>query len=363
MNRVPILPALVMILLISCGQKENGKQQNIIKGFELSDVMMRSTTTEVVHSQPVETEMNFFGKISADKNNYIDVYPLVGGNVISVNVELGDFVHKGQVLATIRSTEMAGMQKDISDAKTDLAVAQNNLRVAQEMYEGKLSTEKEVLEAQSQLTKARDQLKRAEAVGTIYNIRNGNIYSVVAPISGYIVQKNINKDMQLRSDRSDNIFDVANTSNVWAIVNVNEADIDKIGLGMKAEVATLSYPDKTFYGKIDKIFKIIDPQTNAMQARVVLDNVQGLLIPESKATIKVFNTQTSSAIAVPSKAVIFDNNKNYVVQFLSQSNLKVREVKILQQTGAVTYISEGLKEGDRVVTNNQLMIYRSLNDQ
>ena len=75
--------------------------------------------------------------------------------------------------------------------------------MAQELYEGKLNTKNEVLTAKSELTKAQDQLKRAEAVSTIYNVKNGNIYSVVSPINGYIVQKkNINKDMQLRSDRS-----------------------------------------------------------------------------------------------------------------------------------------------------------------
>ena len=362
MNRKQIIPVLFMTLLAACGGKDDKKEQHIIKGFELSDVMLKTTTTAEAHWQPIETVINFFGKIAADKNDYIDVFPLVGGNVISVNAELGDYVKKGQVLATIRSTEMAGFQKDLSDAKTDLAVAQNNLRVAQEMYTGKLSTEKEVLEAKSEVTKAEDQLRRAQAVGAIYNIRNGNIYSVVAPISGYIVQKNINKDMQLRSDRTDNIFDVANTSDVWAIVNVNESDIDKIELGMKAEVATLSYPDKKFYGKIDKIFKIIDPQTNAMQARVVLNNNHGLLIPESKATIKVYNTEDSSAIAIPSRALIFDNNRNYVVLFISQSNLKIKEVKLIKQTGDTAYIAEGLSEGDKVVTNNQLMIYRSLNN-
>lgn len=347
-------------LLISCGSNDKKTEQNIVKGFELSDVMMQSTTMAEAKKQSIETEMNFFGKISADKNQYIDVYPLVGGNVISVNVELGDYVRKGQVLATIRSTEMAGFQKDLSDARTDLGIAQNRLRVAQEMYAGKLSTEKEVLEARSEVSKAQDQLRRAEAVNTIYNVRSGNIYSVVAPINGFIVQKNINKDMQLRSDRSDNIFDVANTSNVWAIVNINEADIDRIALGMQAEVATLSYPDKKFYGKIDKIFKIIDPQTNAMQARVVLDNKDGLLIPESKATIKILNTETESAIGIPSNAIIFDNNRNYVVQFIARNNLKVKEVKVLKQTGSTTYIEEGLEEGEQVLTNNQLLVYRSL---
>ncbi|HAY3552345.1 efflux RND transporter periplasmic adaptor subunit [Elizabethkingia meningoseptica] len=357
-----IISLLAIVALAACSKEEPQKKENIVKGFEISKEMMKTTTLAEAQKEQIKEQMSFFGKISADRNSYIDIYPLVGGNVLTVNAELGDYVHKGQVLATIRSTEVAGFQKDLSDAKTDLAEAQNKLRVAQELYEGKLNTRNDVMAARSELTKAEDQLKRAEAVSTIYNVRNGNIYSVVSPINGYIVQKNINKDMQLRSDRSDNIFDVANTKDVWALVNINETDIDKIELGMKAEVSTLSYPDKVFYGKIDKIFKIIDPQTNAMQARVVLDNTQGLLIPDSKATIKIFDTLNETAIAIPSSAVIFDDNRYFVVLFRSQSNIKTREIKILKQTGETTYVADGVKEGDKVVTSNQLLIYKSLKE-
>ena len=265
-------------------------------------------------------------------------------------------------MATIRSTELAEVQKDVSDAKTDLRVAENNLRVAKEMYEGKLNTEKDILEAQGDVQRAKDALHRSNAVSTVYNIKKGNIYSVISPINGYIVHKDINKDMELRSDRSENIFDVANTKNVWAIMNVNEADIDKINLGMKAQVSTLSYPDKVFYGKIDKIFKIIDPATNAMQARVVLDNTQGLLIPESKATIRVSSAENETALAIPSSAVIFDDNRYFVVTYKSQTDIKVKEIKILKQNSETTYVAEGLSEGETVVTNNQLLIYRSLNN-
>ncbi|MBV8328091.1 efflux RND transporter periplasmic adaptor subunit [Chryseobacterium sp.] len=355
-----IIPVLMALSLVACSKKEE-KKTDTKKGFELSNTMLSSISLAKVEKKNVEDVYSFYGKISADKNSYIDVYPLVGGNVMSVNVELGDYVKKGQVMATIRSTELAEIQKDVSDAKTDLVVAKNALRVAKEMYEGKLNTERDVLEAKSQLQKAEDQLQRATAISTVYNVQKGNIYSVVAPISGYIVQKNINKDMQLRSDRSDNIFDVANTSNVWAIMNVNESDIDKISLGMKAQVSTLSYPDKVFDGKIDKIFKIIDPQTNAMQARVVLSNANGLLIPESKATIKVSNLENNSMLTVPSKAIIFDNNKSFVVVFKTKTNIKVKEIKVVKQVGDITYISEGLSEGEDIVTNNQLLIYRTLN--
>ncbi|KFF24217.1 efflux RND transporter periplasmic adaptor subunit [Chryseobacterium vrystaatense] len=356
-----VIPVLIALSLLSCTKKEEEKAPQAKKGFELSNTMLSSISLAKVEKKNIEDQYSFYGKISADKNSYIDVYPLVGGNVLSVNAELGDYVKKGQVLATIRSTELAEVQKDVSDAKTDMVVAQNNLRVAKEMYEGKLNTEREVLEAKSVLQKAQDQMQRATAVSTVYNVKKGNIYSVVAPISGYIVQKNINKDMQLRSDRSENIFDVANTTNVWAIMNVNEADIEKISLGMKAQVSTLSYPDKIFDGRIDKIFKIIDPETNSMQARVVLDNANGLLIPESKATIKVSSSENSAALTVPSKAVIFDDNRSFVVVFKSRTDIKVKEIKILKQVGDITYLAGGLSEGEEVITNNQLLIYRSLN--
>lgn len=356
-----ITPIILSAVLLACSKQEEVKPEET-KGFELSQTMLKSTTFAKVEKKFIEDEYSFYGKISADKNKYIDIFPLVGGNVLSVNVELGDYVTKGQVLATIRSTELAEVQKDVSDAKTDLTVAENNLRVAKEMYAGKLNTEKDVLEAESEVKKAKDALRRSNDVSTVYNVKRGNIYSVISPINGYIVHKDINKDMELRSDRSENIFDVANTKNVWAIMNVNEGDIDKINLGMKAQVSTLSYPDKVFYGQIDKIFKIIDPDTNAMQARVVLDNSQGLLIPDSKATIKVSKSENTTALAIPSKAVIFDDNRYFVVVYKSQTDIKVKEIKILRQNSETTYISEGVAEGDSIVTNNQLLIYRSLNN-
>lgn len=359
MKPIIILSALV---LFSCSKNEQQQAKLQTKGFELSHTMLKTIHLERAQNKYIEDEYSFYGKISADKNNYIDVFPLVGGNVLSVNVELGDYVEKGKILASIRSTEVAGFQKDLSDAHTDLIVAQNNLRVAKEMFIGKLNTDKDVLEAKSEVQKAQDQLQRANAVSTVYNMKKGNIYNVIAPISGYVVQKNINTNMQLRSDRSDNIFDVANTSRVWGIMNVNESDINKISLGMKAEISTLSNPDKKFYGKIDKIFKIIDPQTNAMQARVVLDNTQGLLIPDSKATIKVFNVLNEMALAIPSKAVIFDDNRYFVVVFKSKTEIKIREIKLMKQIGETTYVAEGLSQGEEVITNHQLLIYRSLNN-
>ena len=352
--------AIVSLSLISC-KKEN-ENPEIKTTFALSDTMFKTTTTALAKTEPLKNELTFYGKITADNNKSIDVYPLVGGSVIKVNVELGDYVHKGQVLATIKSTDIADFEKQSIDAKNDLLVAKNNLKVAQELFSGKLNSERDVLQAKSEVEKAQSQLSRVSEIYKIYNIKAGSIYEVTAPISGFIIQKSINQDMLLRNDRSENIFDIAEISEVWAMANVNEVDINKIKLGIEADVTTISYPDKVFKGKIDKIFNVIDPETKAMQARVKLQNPGYLLKPEMNANIKLSFYEDQSMIAVPSHAIIFDKSKNFLMIFKDRNNIETRQVEVYRQVGDTTYISSGLKENEKVITNNQLFIYDALND-
>jgi len=350
----------VSLAFTSCKKEVENPQTNT--SFALSDSMLKTTTTAVAQTQPVKNELSFYGKITADNNKMIDVYPLVGGNVIKVNVELGDYVHKGQVLATIKSTDIADFEKQSLDAKSDLLVAKNNLKVAQELFDGKLNSESDVLQAKSEVAKAQSQLGKIQETYKIYNIKAGSIYEVTAPISGFIIQKSINQDMLLRNDRSENIFDIAEISEVWAMANINETDINKVKLGIDADVTTLSYPDKVFKGKVDKIFNVIDPETKAMQARIKLQNPGYLLKPDMNANIKLSFKEDKSLIAIPSNAIVFDKSKNFVMVFKDRHNIETRQVEVYSVVGDTTYIKSGLKENEKVITNNQLFIYRALNE-
>ncbi|MXO05008.1 efflux RND transporter periplasmic adaptor subunit [Flavobacterium sp. HBTb2-11-1] len=352
--------ALAGLSLTSCKKEVENPETNT--SFVLSDTMLKSTTTAEAKSQPLKNELSFYGKITADNNKMIDVYPLVGGNVMKVNVELGDYVKKGQVLATIKSTDVADFEKQSIDAKSDLLVAKNNLKVAQELFDGKLNSESDVLQAKSEVNKAQSQLSKIQETYKIYNIKAGSIYEVTAPISGFIIQKSINQDMLLRNDRSENIFDIAEISEVWAMANINEIDINKVKLGTSAAVTTLSYPDKTFYGKVDKIYNVIDPETKAMQARIKLNNPDYMLKPDMNANIKLSFNENQSMIAVPSKAIVFDKSKNFVVVFNDRNNIETRQVEVYRVVGDTTYLSSGLKENEKVITNNQLFIYGALNN-
>lgn len=356
---------IVLLTFIICGLfacDKTPKKVETQTTFVLSNKMLETTQTQDIAMQNLRNELNFYGKITADNNKMIEVYPVVGGNVTKVFVELGDYVKKGQLLATIRSTEVASFEKELDDARNDLLVAKNNLKVAQELFEGKLNAEREVIEARSQLDKAKSQLHRIEETYNIYNIKQGAVYEVRSPLSGFVIQKNINQDMLLRNDRTDNIFDIAEIDDVWAIANVNESDINQVKLGIDAAVTTLSYPDKVFNGKVDKIFNIIDPETKAMKVRIRLKNADYLLKPEMRANIKLSYTESQQMLAIPSESVIFDKSKNFVMIFKDRNNIETRQVEVFRQVGNITYILSGLKEGEKVMTANQLLVYDELND-
>ncbi len=360
-NKLKFLFALFsFFFLMSCSN--DIKKAEDSAPFELTDTMLKLNQTAFSRFETVKNELNFYGKITTDNDKMIEVFPIVGGNVIQVNVELGDYVKKGQSLATIRSTEVADFEKQLEDAQNDLLIEKNNLKVAQELFEGKINSERDVFEAKSHYDKAKTQLNRIQQTYKIYNIRPGSIYEVKAPIDGFIIQKDINPGLMLRSDKTDNIFDIADIKDVWAIVNINESDINKVKLGEKAEVTTLSSDNKIYYGEVDKIFNIIDPETKAMRVRVKLPNLDYALKPEMRATIKLSYNEDFKLIAVPSNAIIFDKSKNYVMIFKSKKNIETRQVEVFRQANGIAYIKRGLKNNERVITHNQLLIYDALND-
>lgn len=354
-----IISLLFCLGIFSCQHQPMEENE---AAFSISDTMMNRCEFSEVEVQEVENELHLFGKIAAENSKMAQVYPIVGGNVVKINVELGDFVQQGQVLAVVRSSEVADFQRQKLDAQSNLALAEKNLQVARDLFEGKINSEKEVTAAEKELEKARAELNRINEVYSIYNLSRGSLYNITAPITGFIVIKNINQNEQLRSDKADIIFSIAEIDKVWALANVNESDIGKVALGYEASIQTISYPDKTFYGKVSRIFNAIDPDTKAMKIIVELENQDYKLKPEMNATVNVRYKEGIQLPTVPSESVIFDKNKYWVMVFHSRTQVETRQVEVHRQVGNQTYINTGLKAGEKVISKGGLLIYDALND-
>lgn len=366
MNKLTIatlcLPAM---LLFAC--KEKKQPEVVSKQVCISDSMMPMITIDSVKVNNIDDQLKLSGEINFNESKVIKLYPFSSGQVVEVKVNLGDRITKGQTLAVIKSAEIAGNYSDLVSAESDVAIAKRQYENAQSLYNNGISSQREFEEAKQNLQKAISaQTKIKEQLrinGSDRTDKNGN-FVVVAPRSGYLLERKINPGSFIRADNTENMFTIGDVTDVWVIANVYESDISRIKEGYTAKVTTLAYPDSIFTGKVDMINQILDPQTKVMKVRIDLPNKGLALKPEMFANIIIENKEGKQALAIPSSALVSDDGKNYVVVYNGKCDLKLREVKVIKSTeGGLAFLKEGVQEGDKVISKNQVLFFRALSQQ
>ena len=349
-----------ILLFSSCGEKIVAKEER--KTFELSDSLLQIVkVTDVVMAAQTDA-ITLTGKVAFNDDNVAKLYPLVSGNVSGIKVMLGDFVNAGQALAVVKSSEMAGYGNDLIGAETNLRIAQINLAKTKDMYKSGLASMPDSLNAAMAFEQAKASLVRTNQVLKINGGGTKGDYVVKSPISGFVVEKNVNNAMTIRSDNGNTMFTISDLKNIWIWANVYESNIDRIHIGDNVTVETISYPGKILNGKIDKVMNVLDPTNKVMKVRIVLPNAGYLLKPEMFTTVTVSNKLQKEAITIPSSALIFDHSQYFVIVFKSKSNLIITPVELINTVGSNTYVASGITAGDKVVTNQTLQVYNQLNN-
>ncbi len=364
MKRIAILSITCITLLSACGEKP--KQEEKAKTFVLSDTMKHMIEMDTVTTCNVTSELSLSGIVSFNDNNVVKVYPRSSGQVMETKVSLGDKITKGQVLAIIKSADVAGNYTDLASANADLAISQRQLDNVQSLYKNGISSEKELNEAKQNYEKslsAKNKIQSLIAINGGGKTNSGGQYLVTAPIDGYIVEKKITAGAFIRPDMGDNLFTISNLKNVWVYANVYEADIAKIKEGFPVRVLPISYPDKVFTGKIDKVSQVLDPQSKAMKVRINIDNKDMTLKPDMFANVIVNNVQSEQTLCIPKAALIPEEGKNYVIIYTSDSDLKIAQVSVLKTVNDKAFITSGVSLGDKVISKNQILIFNQLTGQ
>lgn len=350
--------------LVSC--KGSTPPASTAKEPLLSDNTLKILKIDTAGYRNIDNEVKLTGEVSFDENKVVKVYPFSSGQVMSVNVSLGDYVKAGQTLAVIKSADIAGNYSDLSVAGNDVAIARRAMENAEHLYKNGIASEREFIEAKENFNKAvASQQKIQEQIqinGGGRTSANGT-YVVSAPRSGYVVEKLINPGNFIRNDNNSNLFTIGDIGDVWIWANVFESDISKVKEGYVAKVTTVAYPDTVFTGKVDKANQVLDPVTKVMKVKIVLPNQGGLLKPEMFANILICNSERKKGLAVPSSAVISENGKNYVVIFYNRDDVKVQEVSVMKSTGGYTFLNGGVEAGQKLITQNQILVYRKLTDR
>lgn len=359
----PFLSVILVSAFFSCKKKEAVETRP--KKYCISDTMARMITIDSATSSNITNEITLSGEVSFDENKVVKIFPRSSGQVLEVKVSFGDKVQKGQVLAVIRSADVAGSYSDLSTSAADISIAKRQMDNAESLYKNRIASEREYTEAKQNYNKA---LAARAKIQSTLNINGGartsagGTYILTSPINGYIVEKKVNAGSFIRQDMSENLFTISNMQDVWVMANVFEADIPKVKEGYPVKVTTLAYPDKVFTGTVDKVSDVLDPENKALKVRIKLANPGMLLKPEMFTRVIVTNKEDNKATAIPSDAIVEESGKTYVILYNSNCDLKVQEVEVLKEDGNTTFIHSGVTPGQKLIGKNALLLYDEFTD-
>ena len=361
MNRILLPACLCAALLSACGGQTEAPQETTRELF-LTDSLQNVVSVDTVHIHEVADELTLNGRVTFNQEQVARVFPIFGGTVTEVSAEIGDHVRKGDILAVIRSGEVADYEKQKKEAEQQLIIARRNLQSVQDMFASGMASERDVLQARQELSNAEAEEKRITEIFSIYHLAGKSLYIVKAPVSGFIIEKNINKEMQIRSDQNDEMFVISGLENVWVMADVYESNISKVHENAPVRITTLAYPGKEFTGKIDKVYNMLNDESKTMNVRVKLTNENYLLKPGMFTNVSVISRSSDKQLPrIDSHALVFENGKNFVVTVDADGKLGVKEVEVYRQLSKECYLSSGVQEGDRILNKNVLLVYNALN--
>lgn len=349
------------------GGKKEEKEAKLEKGHvKLADVEVREAgvLAEELKAQSLPSQVVLNAVISANQDRLAHISPRVPARLTAVNVNVGDRVKPGQVLALLDSLELGEAQSAWHQAQSGEALARTDFERAQSLHKDEIIAEKDYLRARSEYEKAKAQARasaeRLQMLGVAPSSaggKGGSTFPLTAPFSGVVVEKKAVLGEMAQPDKS--VFAVADLSTVWVEASLFEKDLARVRVGASATVTVPAYPGMEFKGKVTNIASMLDKDTRTIPVRITIPNVDGRLKPEMFGTASIEGTTAAEVLVLPETAVILLNGEPTI--FIDQDgDYEARHVQLGTRLGGNVVIANGVKAGEWVVRKGAFAIKAKL---
>lgn len=322
--------------------------------------------------QQIQTGLITSGKISEKvaltgslrPKQQVDVNPRIAGRITQINVDVGQSVARGTLIATIEDDEI---RQQIERSKASIAVADASIaqreaelsnakveldRRKQLVRDGVLSQQElDGLEmrhrvAASQLELARAQRRQSEAEQRELNIRQSQT-RVFSPIAGVVARRLL--DLGAMAGANTPIVTIVSVSPMVILANAAEQDISRIKKGAMVNVTIDSLPGQKFSGRVMRISPLLDPQTRNGQVEIEIPNTGGALKGEMFARVELNLGSERDTLLLPRDALVYRGEKPGVYTIEAEKAKFVEVETGLTQEDKVELLG-GLKLGEKVIT-------------
>lgn len=304
-------------------------------------------TFGAVEMRTLSPETRAVGVVTLDETKIAQVTPKIGGFIERLYVDAtGQPVRHGQPLLELYSPDLVAAQQEL------LVAAQLQREVGRSTVPGVPGSNTELLEAAKRRLRLWD-ISDAQIEDVLRAGQPRRTLTLFAPATGVVTEKKVVKGQSIAA--GEQLYTIADLSDVWLDVQLREADAANVRQGSGADVELASIPGREIKGRVAYIYPVLDSATRTVRARVVVANTNGLLKPGMYATVRL-KTPSRSALTVPSSAVLRTGDRNVVFVDMGGGKLLPQEIETGSVAGAYSEVLAGLEPGQRVVTSAQFLL-------
>jgi len=324
----------LMLLVISCSEKK--PEKNPLSGQDIISVKVSSLSSQEVPNSILAT-----GLVSTeDQANYSFK---IGGVISRILVNEGQFFRRGQLLATLNTTEIAA---GLAQADLNVAKAQRDYNRANNLY-------KDSVFSLEQLQNTRTSLEVAQKSkqATAFNERYAKIYAVS---DGFVARKIANEGEIISGGMPVFLTNSTQKSNSYLLkVGVTDREWAAIKMGQSAKVTLDGYPDHTFEATVFRKLQAADREIGSFQIelKLKLDQIIPAVGMFGKAEIKTEEIEKS--IVVPYNALVeADGEQAFIFTPIGNNRVKKVPVSILKFDNKNVFLKEKPVGVDKIVISN-----------
>jgi membrane fusion protein (multidrug efflux system) len=281
---------------------------------------------------------------------------LVSGKVIFVGPREGDYVKRGQTLASIDPTDY---QLDLAAAKAQTVRAEVESKRAEDehrrmkmLYDSKSLAPNDYEKFKAAYESAGQQYDQSLASEKLSRKRLTDA-TLYAPTSGFISKRSIEPGDTASTGRP--VFEIVQMDPVEVNVGVPETDVHLVRIGQKADITIPALSGKAFQGTVRIINVSADPNTRTYMARITVANPENILRVGMVAEATIRGDKVVTMAMLPGEAIVRDNQGATMVfvYFPDQQRVYSKRVKIGRFRGTEVEIKEGLSGDESIVIAGQ----------
>ncbi|MGM0531310.1 MAG: efflux RND transporter periplasmic adaptor subunit [Bacteroidota bacterium] len=286
----------------------------------ITEKQMKTVDIELgkISQQQLSQLVKAFGEIALSPSGKATVSAVIGGTIRDIDVMEGDYVKKGQVIAKIEHPDIVEMQKDYLEALNRDEYLETEFERQERLSEDSVNAAKTYQKAKSEYESNLSQLQSLKQKLQLIHINPASLspqsiqneYPVLAPISGYVAEVDINTGIHVTPQQS--LFHITANDQAHIDLKVYEKDIGKIAVGQPLTFNLANNPvGQPLQGEIMKMAKRFDSDQRTALVHAKISEMNENLLP-GLSVIAHIQTGGKEYKTLPEAAFVSDQGKDYL---------------------------------------------------